>query len=81
MFDVPSAVEYADNINAVGAGHIEEEVCREARHRNAAHTFETRYAGIVRSSGARLFGQPGTRLIHGREVTFGHFHSGMVCQV
>src|ERR1017187_1545842 len=38
VLDVPSAVEYADNIDAVSAGHIEKEVCRETRHRNATHT-------------------------------------------
>jgi hypothetical protein len=69
-------VEHADDIDAVRAGHVEKKVCRETSHRSAAHTVETRHAGMVRSSRARLFRQSGAGLIHG--LTFGHFRCGVV---
>jgi len=81
VFDIPRTVEHADNFNALAAGHVKNEICPETCHRDAAHTFEARHAGIVQGSGEGLAGEPCTRPVDGGLIALGHGYGCLLCEI
>jgi hypothetical protein len=72
-------VEYADNLDTAGEGHIKNEVRRETGYLSPAHAYEPRYAGIIGSAGGRMTGKQSTRLIDSQEIPLGHCGGGLLC--